>query len=136
MEIMMTLKTRRNNGSKIATSPWIIVGSVLILLITVVVLAMQNYNREKQYMSRILSEKGAALIKAVEAGARTGMMGMMWGGRQVQTLLEETALLPDVLYLTIVNKKGVVLASSDKRLINTQLSHNPFCQDIVSCFLK
>jgi len=44
-------------------------------------------------MSRILKEKGAALIKGVEAGARTGMMGMMWGGQQVQTLLEETASL-------------------------------------------
>jgi len=121
----MTLKTKRNNGRKISTSPWIIVGSVLILLITVVVLAVQNYNREKRYMSRILSEKGAALIRAVEAGARTGMMDMMWGGEQVQTLLEETAQLPDVLYLTIVNKKGIVLASSDKRIINTQLSRDP-----------
>ena len=120
----MTLNIKRNNGRKISTSPWIIVGSVLILLMTIVVLAVQNYNREKQYMSRILSEKGAALIKAVEAGARTGMMGMMWGSQQVQTLLEETAQLPDVLYLTIVNKKGVVLASSDKRIINTQLSRN------------
>jgi len=126
MEITMISKTKRNNGGRISASPWIIVGSVLILLITVVVLAVQNYNREKQYMSRILSEKGAVLIKAVEAGTRTGMMGMMWGGQQVQTLLEETALLPDVLYLTIVNKKGVVLASSDRGLIDTQLSHSPY----------
>lgn len=126
----MTSNTKHNSGRKISTSPWIIVGSVLILLVTVVVLAVQNYNREKQYMSRILSEKGAALIKAVEAGARTGMMGMMWGGQQVQTLLEETALLPDVLYLSIVNRKGIVLASSDKRIINTQLSQNPYLDDL------
>jgi len=53
MEITMISKTNRNNGGKISASPWIIVGSVLILLITVVVLAVQNYNREKQYMSRI-----------------------------------------------------------------------------------
>ena len=105
------------------TSPLIIVGSVVILLIAVVVLATQNYNREKLYMSSILSEKGAALIKALEAGARTGMMGMMWGEQQVQTLIEETALLPDVLYITIINRNGLVLASSQKGLIGTQL-HN------------
>jgi two-component system sensor histidine kinase HydH len=99
----MILKFFRNSKDSIHASPWIIVGSVVILLITVVVLAVQNYNREKQYMSRILSEKGAALIKAVEAGARTGMMGMMWGGQQVQTLIEETSQLPDVLYITITN---------------------------------
>jgi two-component system sensor histidine kinase HydH len=95
----------------------------VILLIAVVVLATQNYNREKLYMSSILSEKGAALIKALEAGARTGMMGMMWGEQQVQTLIEETALLPDVLYITIINRNGLVLASSQKGLIGTQL-HN------------
>jgi two-component system sensor histidine kinase HydH len=118
----MILKFFRNTKGAIHASPWIIVGSVVILLITVVVLAVQNYNREKQYMSRILSEKGAALIKAVEAGARTGMMGMMWGGQQVQTLIEETALLPDVLYITITNHNGTVLASSQRGLIGTQLN--------------
>jgi two-component system sensor histidine kinase HydH len=118
----MILKFFRNTKGAIHASPWIIVGSVVILLITVVVLAVQNYNREKQYMSRILSEKGAALIKAVEAGARTGMMGMMWGGQQVQTLIEETALLPDVLYITITNHNGTVLASNQRGLIGTHLN--------------
>ena len=117
----MILKFFRNNKGAIHASPWIIVGSVVILLVTVVVLAVQNYNREKQYMSSILSEKGAALIKALEAGARTGMMGMMWGGDQVQTLIEETAQLSDVLYITITNSNGIVLASSQRRLIGTQL---------------
>ena len=114
----------------IPTSPWIIVGSVLILLITIVVLAVQNYNREKQYMSRILSEKGAALIKAVEAGARTGIMGMMWGGQQIQMLIEETALLQDVLYITVINKEGVVLASNDRGLIGIKLSHKPYLNEL------
>jgi two-component system sensor histidine kinase HydH len=118
----MILKFFRYSKNSIHASPWIVVGSVVILLITVVVLAVQNYNREKRYMSRILSEKGAALIKAVEAGARTGMMGMMWGGQQVQTLIEETAQLPDVLYITITNHNGIVLASSQRELIGTQLN--------------
>ncbi len=100
------------------------------MLITVVVLAVQNYNREKQYMSRILSEKGAALIKAVEAGARTGMMGMMWGGQQIQTLIEETARLQDVLYITVINKEGVVLASNDRGLIGIKLNHKPYLNEL------
>jgi two-component system sensor histidine kinase HydH len=95
---------------------------VAILLIVVVVLAYQNYSREKKYMSRILSEKGAAIIKAIEAGARTGMMGMMWGGQQIQTLIEETARLPDVFYISVVNRNGLVLASSNRGLIGTQIS--------------
>ncbi|MEA1945986.1 MAG: ATP-binding protein [Thermodesulfobacteriota bacterium] len=128
----MNKSSKRRFGRDIPTSPWIIVGSVLILLITVVVLAVQNYNREKQYMSRILSEKGAALIKAVEAGARTGIMGMMWGGRQIQTLIEETARLQDVLYMTVINKEGVVLASNDRGLIGIKLSHKPYLNELDS----
>ena len=117
----MKKSSKNRFGHNIHASPWVIVGSVVILLITVIVLAVQNYNREKQYMSRILSEKGAALIKAVEAGARTGMMGMMWGGQQIQTLIEETAQLPDVLYITITNHNAIVLTSSQRGLIGTQL---------------
>jgi two-component system sensor histidine kinase HydH len=78
---------------------------------------VRNINREKHYMARILSEKGAALIKAFEAGARTGMMDMMWGGDQVQTLLEETARQPDILYLAVTDKDGIILAHSDKAKI-------------------
>ncbi len=106
---------------RLHTSPWLIIGSVTILLCAVIVMAWQNYKREENYMSRILSEKGAAIIKAVEAGARTGMMGMMWGGTQVQRLMEETAQLPDVLYITVVNADGRVLASSRPELIGTSL---------------
>ncbi|MEE4600350.1 MAG: ATP-binding protein [Desulfobacteraceae bacterium] len=121
----MISKTSRRSLMSLHTSPWIIIGSVAILLIVVVVLAYQNYSREKKYMSRILSEKGAAIIKAVEAGARTGMMGMMWGGQQVQTLLEETARLPDVFYISVVDRNGLVLASSNRSLIGTQMSGGP-----------
>jgi two-component system sensor histidine kinase HydH len=116
----MILKTSRGRRWQLHTSPWIIIGSVGILLIVVVVLAAQNYSREKKYMSQILSEKGAVIVKAVEAGARTGMMGMMWGGQQVQALIEETAQLPDVLYISVVNRDGLVLASSNREVIGTQ----------------
>jgi two-component system sensor histidine kinase HydH len=110
-------RTTRSSGMK--TSPWIILGSTAILLVVVIAMAIQNTHREKRYMSEVLSAKGAALIRAVEAGARTGMMGMMWGGRHLQRLLEETTRLPDVLYMAIVDAKGVALAHSDTSKINT-----------------
>lgn len=99
--------------SSIAASPWIILGAAAILVVVVVVMAFQNVQREKRHMTQILSTKGAALIRAVEAGTRTGMMGLMWGGRQVQRLLEETAQLPDVRYVAVIQPDGTVLAHSD-----------------------
>jgi two-component system, NtrC family, sensor histidine kinase HydH len=122
------MSTKRKSPFKqvMHSSPWIILGSVAILLITVIVLAVQNYNREKLYMSRILSEKGAALIKGLEAGSRTGMMGMMWGGQQIQTLIEETALLPDILYIMITTREGLVLAGSHRNFIGTMAARSYF----------
>ncbi len=96
----------------------------MILLIIVVVLAVQNANREKSHMAENLLIKGAALIMGVEAGARTGMMGMMWGGAQVQRLLEETAKLPEVLYMAVVDKNGTVLAHSNPERIGEPFRPN------------
>lgn len=76
-------------------------------------------------MSRILAEKGVALIRAVEAGTRTGIMGMRWGKEQVQTLLEETSQLPDVQFLAVLDKNGLILAHSDRALINSNFNQSP-----------
>jgi two-component system, NtrC family, sensor histidine kinase HydH len=120
----MVRRIRPRLRSGMQTSPWVIVGSTVILLTVVIVLAVQNTNREKRYMSKILREKGAALIRAVEAGARTGMMGMMWGGPQIQRLLEETARLPDVLYMVVIDPQGRIVAGSDPSKINTLFHPN------------
>jgi two-component system sensor histidine kinase HydH len=109
----MWRRSRSDLPAGMQTSPWIILGSTVILLIVVIVFAIQNTNREKRYMSKILREKGAALIRAVEAGARTGMMGMMWRGQQIQRLLEETAKLPGVVYMAVVDPQGQSVAHSD-----------------------
>jgi two-component system sensor histidine kinase HydH len=109
----MANKSKGSIHAGLHTSPWIILGSTTILLIVVMVLAYQNTNRERRYMSELLSAKGAALILAVEAGARTGIMGMMWGGEQIQRLLEETARLPEVLYMAVIDQNGQAVAHSD-----------------------
>jgi len=120
----MLFRRLNRKHQSLQTSPWIIVGAVAILLVIVVVLAIQNIDREQRNMTRILSEKGAALIMAVEAGARTGMIGMMWGGDQVQALLEETARLPDVLFMAVTDKSGLILAHSDKTRIGGKFRNN------------
>jgi two-component system sensor histidine kinase HydH len=120
----MAKKSENSLRSGMQTSPWIILGSTVILLIVVLVLAYQNTNRERRYMSELLSAKGAALIRAVEAGARTGMMGMMWGGEQIQQLLEETARLSDVRYMAVMDQKGFSVAHSDPLKIGQSFDPN------------
>jgi two-component system, NtrC family, sensor histidine kinase HydH len=106
------------------TSPWIILGATLILLIVVLVLAIGNTQREKRYITEILSIKGAALIRAVEVGTRTGMMRWQWRGDHVQRILEETARLQDVHYMSLVDENGIVVAHSDPTRIGTVFRSN------------
>ena len=81
MCMVFHLKMKKTSG--LQTSPWIILGSTAILLTVVLVLAIANTNRERRYMAQVLKTKGAALIQAVEAGARTGMAAMMWRNKKV-----------------------------------------------------
>lgn len=96
--------------------PWIILGSVIILLPIFVFWALDHINKYKEGTTFLLLEKGAALIRSFEAGTRTGMMGMMGmrgGGFQLQRLLMETAQQPDIAYLIVTNINGTILAHND-----------------------
>jgi len=109
-----------NRGFKqylIAVPPWIILGAVAILVPIFVFWTLQNISKEREYVIRLLTEKGSALIRSIEAGARTGMMGMRGGGFRVQRLITETARTPDVVHLIVTDADGTILAHSDEREI-------------------
>ncbi|MFP3999262.1 MAG: ATP-binding protein [Desulfobacterales bacterium] len=104
-------------------SPWVIIATAAILLVVLITMALNNYNREKRYMAQILLEKGSALIRAFEAGTRTGMMAMGWGERQVQYLIEELADQADVLYIAVTDTQGRILAHSDPEKIGEKFEN-------------
>ncbi len=98
-------------------SIWLVIGMSIILAIVVIGLATMNYNRERQYMATFLSEKGSSLIRAFEAGARTGMMGAFGTLPRLETLIQETAKQPDILYITIVDQSGEIIAHNNTEKI-------------------
>ena len=98
----------------IAVPPWIILGAVAILVPIFVFWTLQNISKEREYVVRLLTEKGSALIRSIEAGTRTGMMGMRGGGFRVQRLISETAQTPDIVYLMVTDATGNIVAHSDE----------------------
>ena len=109
-------KKDKNNGLWHGVPPWIMIGSVIILLPIFVLWTLDNIHRQKDSTTLLLLEKGAALIRSFEAGARTGMMGMMGSrgsGFQLQRLLTETAKLPDIKYIMVVDTDGTITSHSD-----------------------
>ncbi len=106
-------------------SPWMIIWPVCILAAILLILAVKNINREKQFMMTSLSSEANVLMNSLEASSRTGMMGMGWGQRQVQLLLKETAQQPDILYVRIVTADGRIIADSQQERVHTIASFTP-----------
>lgn len=110
---MFMTNNRVNKKYWIGIPPWIIVGAVIILVPIFVFWTLENIHKQKENTTLLLSEKGAALIRSFEAGARTGMMGMHRSDFQLQKLLRETAQQPDIVYLIVTDMKGTILAHND-----------------------
>ena len=112
---------KRLNLFWLGSTPWIIIGSVIILVPIFIFWALDNIQRHKEATTHLLLEKGAALIRSFEAGTRTGMMGMMGmhgsGRFQLQRLLVETAQQPDIAYIIVTDKNGRIEADSDPEKI-------------------
>ena len=98
--------------------PWVLIGAVLILLPIFSLMTIENINRQKENSERLLKEKAAALIRSFEAGTRTGMAGR-WDGFQLQKLLMETSLQPDIVHLIVTDAGGMIMASSDPEQIGS-----------------
>ncbi|OPY79838.1 MAG: Sensor protein ZraS [Syntrophus sp. PtaU1.Bin005] len=96
--------------------PWIILGALLVLIPIFAFITLGNIHRENELTTRLLIEKGEALIRSFEAGARAGA-GLEWGSVQLQKLLIETARQPGVDYLIIADTQGVIVADSDPSMV-------------------
>jgi len=110
--------------------PWIFIGSVVVLFPIFAFMIAENLNRQKENSIRLLLEKGTALIRSFEAGTRTGMMDRMRSGFKLQRLLTETAQLPDIVNLLVVDTNGVILAHSDLSQIGKKYGNDLDLQKI------
>ncbi len=100
-------------------SPWLVLGTVCILGLILIVLAVRNVNHEKEFMTRTLLSEANILIHSIEAGSRTGMRGMGWGRNQHQVLVQEMAQQSGVLYIALTDAQGRTIAHSDPSRLNT-----------------
>ncbi|MFZ5563276.1 MAG: ATP-binding protein [Thermodesulfobacteriota bacterium] len=120
----MTSRQRRKVSIKGIT----LFGMIGVLLIAVpifVFVILDNIQTHDQRVIENLRGRGAALIRSFEAGARTGVMVMMWGGEKVQRLLMETALQEDIAYILITDDKGRILAHSEPEKVGAVYSPLP-----------
>ena len=118
------MKDRHTNQDWIRISPWVIVGAFIVLVPIFAFMTMKNVKTQQDNMIMLMREKGDALIRSFEAGARTGAMGLNWSGIQIQRLIMETAEQPDILYILITDRNGKILAHNQPMLIGRMHEEN------------
>ncbi len=106
-------------------SPFVLGGVVVILVPIFVLMTLNNIREQEKRVVEKLTGKGIFLIRAFEAGTRTGMMSMGFGASRLQRLLTETALQPEVAYMMITTSDGRILAHSDPDRVGEQYDNMP-----------
>jgi two-component system sensor histidine kinase HydH len=111
-------------------SPLLPAGVLLILLPIFTFMTLDRLERQKEFFTQQLLEKGTALIRTFEAGTRTGMVTMRWGAPRIQAMVFETASQPEVVYVMIVSREGKILAHSDMDMVGRDMGDMPRPEDI------
>jgi hypothetical protein len=109
--------------------PWIILGALLVLIPIFAFITLGNIHRENELTTRLLIEKGEALIRSFEAGARAGA-GLEWGSVQLQKLLIETARQPGWIISSSPIRRGsswrtAILPWWERYTVGTWISGRP-----------
>ena len=106
-----------------------IVAVVLLLLILISISTYRNLDREKSMAMHFLYRQGVALIRSIEASARTGMKSLMWQEISLGSLLQETAKDKDIAYVYLIDSNGKIIHDSDPSKKGTTADWNPKIND-------
>jgi len=88
-----------------------ILAAVATLILVLVIYTSRNLTLARQRLEDSLLQEGLTLIRAVEAGSRTGMR-MSWKLNNLQTLVEEIGTAPKIAYIIVIGTDGKILAHS------------------------
>ena len=88
-----------------------ILAAVATLILLLVIYTSRNLTLARHRLENSLLQEGLTLIRAIEAGNRTGMR-MHWALNQLQTLVEEIGKTPKVAYINVIGTDGKILAHS------------------------
>ncbi|MDP2267950.1 MAG: histidine kinase dimerization/phospho-acceptor domain-containing protein, partial [Deltaproteobacteria bacterium] len=114
------MNAKKKNTGTIALrgiSPWLIIGAMFVLAPIFVFMTFDNVRKQREQTIQVFTEKGDTLIRAFEAGVRSGRMEQQQDVFQLQKLLMETAQQPGIDFITVTDTKGKIIADSDPYLI-------------------
>ena len=136
----MTNNFQNSTREKFRPLLWILAGCIIILLPIFIFWTSDYINRQKRAIDRLLTEKGEAWIRGIEAGAeagaRFGIRGWDYPVPQqffsnqsenpspMQGLLTSYARFPDISYIILTDLEGNITNDSDPDQIGKKYGEN------------
>jgi len=93
-----------------------ILAAVATLILVLVFYTSRNLTLARQRLEDSLLQEGLTLIRAIEAGNRTGMR-MHSASNHLQILVEEIGATPKVAYISVIGTDGNILAHSQNEYV-------------------
>jgi two-component system sensor histidine kinase HydH len=90
-----------------------IIAIVILLLVLISISTFKNLDRDRKRAMELFRDKGEAVISALEAGLRAGVLIHVGDEDPVSNFIIEAGKIKDVVYLYIVDTGGVVIHHSD-----------------------
>lgn len=120
----------------IDSSPWLLAAAAAILVFIVATFALYNYRLEKRVMQTNLEQRAATLVRVLHANLRMALVNELrqhqqlssgWP-EQLQQIVTHVSDDTDILFLSLADNKGTILAHSDPHKVGTQAPAVPLQQ--------
>jgi two-component system sensor histidine kinase HydH len=102
-----------------------IVAVVFLLLVLISISTYRNLDRERTMALHFLYRQGVALLRSIEASARTGMKSLMWQEVSLGSLMQETAKSQDIAYVYLIDEHGSIVHHSNPSMEGLKATWKP-----------
>ncbi len=104
----------------IYVSPWLFAAATTLLVLIVVTFAASNISREKRLMMGAMLQKASILNRVIQSGAKASYIADLRRGiwkpepwqDHISRVIAHVAEDPDLLFISVINKKGEIMADS------------------------
>jgi len=99
--------------------------TVIVLIASLITLSIKNIHREKNFMEQALLSEALAIAHAIEATCQRGLIQRTSNPAHIEVMLVELGRQPGVLYISIVEPDGTIVADSNPKIIGSKIAFAP-----------
>jgi two-component system sensor histidine kinase HydH len=128
------LLNRFNRPAYMFSSPWLLAAAGGLLIMIVVTFAFHNLRLEERLMTNAMLQKASTLTRVLHSGARASFINDLrkdyWNNEawtvHVQRVIDHLAEDPDLLFCTVIDGQGKIIAHNNHARIGSTIAAPEF----------